>query len=345
MRKQPIFLGLETSCDETAVAVVQGTEILAHRIYSQDHRQTGGVVPQNAARQHLEILAQLTQSTLQDARLAPSDLDGIGVTAGPGLVAGLMVGVLFAKGLSHGACKPLWAIHHLEAHGLIGRLYDPGLCFPFLLLLMSGGHCLLAHVHKVGHYTVLGQTYDDAAGECLDKVARAMGGEYPGGPYIQRHSQGGDPRSIDLPVPLQREKSCNFSFSGLKTACVQWIDSHRDQLPARRADFCASLQRVMADSLCARLAHGLAQTGLKRCVMAGGVAANTYFRARLGQTCEQAECTMTIPPPAMCTDNGAMIAWAAHERWAAGIAPNSFFDVRPSWPLQDLSSAGVFGCD
>lgn len=319
----------------------ESVSVLSHCLFSQDHTATGGVVPQVAAREHLRILPDLLGQALKQAGIKPADLDGIGVTAGPGLVAGLLVGVLAAKGLACAVQKPLWPIHHLQAHGLMVRM-DSDVPFPFLLMLLSGGHCLMARVDGVSCYQVLGQSLDDAAGECLDKVARAMGGPYPGGPWIEQYARQGDPYGVALPVPLSgaqaREVSpFAFSFSGLKTACLQWIQSNQPLTQTARADLCASLQRVVGQTLADRLQRGLAQTGLKRCVISGGVAANAMLRSVLEETCARQGATCLAPRPSDCTDNGIMIAWATFEHWRAGLAPALDFRVRPVWPLGDLS--------
>jgi N6-L-threonylcarbamoyladenine synthase len=341
----PVFLGIETSCDETAAAIIQGTRVLSHVVHSQNHQASGGVIPQEAARQHLARMPTVIQETFAKAQITPKDLTGIGVTCGPGLVAGLLVGISFAKGLALAAQKPLWPIHHLQAHALVARLDAPDVHFPFLLLLISGGHCLMAYVQDVHHYTLIGQTYDDAAGECLDKIARALGGPFPGGAFIHSLAEHGDPKSIPLPIPLQKDKTMNFSFSGLKTACLMTIDKakhhwnapHAVDLPLSwRQDFCASFQHVIAVSLAERLERALASTGLKTCVVAGGVAANLYMRAHLQGACYRHGATLVAPHPALCTDNGLMIAWATYEQYRAGIPAQDGFRARPHWPLDQL---------
>jgi N6-L-threonylcarbamoyladenine synthase len=366
-----IFFGLETSCDETAAAIikipsktsahvpiqdrVQGPgdtparpRILAHRLTTQNHQKTGGVVPQEAARQHMQCIDQLVRDTFQDAGLRVQDVDGMGITAGPGLVAGLLVGVQYGLGLALGSRKPLWPVHHLHAHGLMARMDYP-VDFPFLLLLLSGGHCLLAVVRSPVQYEILGETMDDAAGECLDKVARSMGGPYPGGPWLEALAQKGHPEVVPLPIPLRHETSCRFSFSGLKTAALQWIQKNsfpnqatscgdaalawHQVFPEAAGNLAASLQKVVADTLCSRLEHALTTTGLKHCVISGGVAANTYFRNKFQKTCEIFGAQLTAPSPALCTDNGVMIAWAAWEYYNHGIEPSRQMEVRPRWPL------------
>lgn len=327
-----VFLGIETSCDETALALISDRNCLDHRVYSQDHTQSGGVIPQVAAREHLKCLAPMANALFHNVGLTPKDLSGIGVTAGPGLIGGLLVGILFAKGLALACRVPLWPVHHLEAHGLMVR-FEHEVDFPYLLLLLSGGHCILSICHGVGRYVVLGQTYDDAAGECLDKVARALGGPYPGGRYIEDLARNGNPGAVALPVPLQKEKSFHFSFSGLKTACLQWIQSQNNMDLNQKSDLCASLQKVIAQSLCQRLELALRHTGLKRVVLSGGVAANGFFRQQLDLLCQRFEATLHSPTPVHCTDNGLMIAWAAQESMAAQIPPDLFFCARAHWSL------------
>lgn len=331
-----IFLGIETSCDETAAALVQGKTLLGHVVYSQDHRAFGGVMPQVAAREHMEHIPHVIDSLFTQAQIPLHALSGIGVTAGPGLVGGLLVGLMFAKGLALSLSCPLWPIHHLEAHALMVRMTEH-VDFPYLAVLLSGGHCLMAEVRGVSSYKILGQTYDDAVGECLDKVARVLGGPYPGGPYIEQLAKGGNPRGIALPTPLAREVSCHFSFSGLKTACVQWINKHDPLSEQSKKDFCASLQRTIADSLCQRLGYALNKTGLARCVISGGVASNLYFRQRFQEVCQQHGAAFIAPPAHLCTDNGAMVAWATYEHFSAGIVPNLEHPARASWPLDTLA--------
>jgi N6-L-threonylcarbamoyladenine synthase len=331
-----IFLGIETSCDETAAALIQGTSLLGHVVYSQDHRAFGGVMPQVAARQHMEQIPHVMNSLFTQAHLLPSDISGVGVTSGPGLVGGLLVGLMFAKGLAMSLSCPLWPIHHLEAHALMVRMTER-VDFPYLVVLLSGGHCLMAEVLGVSSYKILGQTYDDAVGECLDKVARVLGGPYPGGPYIEQMARKGDPHAVTLPIPLAREISCHFSFSGLKTACIQWVKKQGPLSEQGQQDFSASLQRTIAESLCQRLGYALQKTGLTRCVISGGVAANLYFRQRFQEVCHQHGANFIAPPAHLCTDNGAMVAWAAHEHAHAGLIPTLEHSARASWPLDALS--------
>lgn len=328
-----IFLGIETSCDETALALIQERRILAQCLYSQtqEHQAYGGVVPNIAAHAHIHHLPSMARQLLTP--FGVEKIGGIAVTAGPGLVGGLLVGALFAKGLALSLGKPLWGIHHLEAHGLMARMTEE-IPFPYLLLLLSGGHCQLVLMQALGHYRILGETLDDAVGECLDKVARCLGLGYPGGPIIERLALQGDPHSIALPVPLQKDIGYHFSFSGLKTACFQWIKAQPTPLSeGQKADFCASLQRVIADSLCARLAYALQHTPVATCVVSGGVAANRYFYHRLKEVA--AGVRLVTPPVAYCTDNAVMVAWAGYERARQGISPYMHFAVQARWSLEE----------
>ena len=333
-----LFLGIESSCDETAVAIIHNDRIIGHQVHRQDHRAFGGVVPQIAAREHLVFLPRVMDALWAESGCQAHDLDGFGVTAGPGLVGGLLVGVMWAKGMACRWNKPLWPIHHLEAHALMVR-YSHQIPFPYGLLLLSGGHCLMAVVSGVHRYEILGQTYDDAAGECIDKVARALGGPYPGGPFIESLAKEGDPLAITLPIPLAKERSCSFSFSGLKTACIQWIAKEQIKGPlseSLKADFCASFQRTIAETLGQRLRYAMMDTGLNHWVISGGVAANAYLKARLQEICCHHNGTLTAPPPEDCTDNGAMIAWATSEYHRAGQHPHVDFSVKAHWPLDTL---------
>lgn len=331
-----------------------GAQVLSHVLVTQDHRATGGVVPTQAARQHVALLPTVVQQALAQADVR--EVDAVAVTAGPGLVAGLLVGVTFAQAYAQALGKPLWPVHHLHAHALVAGLHHQ-VPFPFLLLLLSGGHCVMAIVDSAHAWRVLGQTCDDAAGECLDKVARALGGPYPGGPWIEMLARHGDPHRVPLPIPMHKQKGMNFSFSGLKTACVQWIQRQGVLTAQDQADCAASLQRVIAGTLCARLGTALDHVrrqsegeqneenllvnlvrcvpSVRHCVVAGGVAANQYFREKLGQTCARAGVTLVCPEPALCTDNGVMIAWAGACLWRAGIAPTmpGHVRVRPYWPV------------
>lgn len=342
-----IFLGIETSCDETAVALIQGPHLFGHKLYSQiaEHKPFGGVVPSIAAASHLQVLPTLTRALLEDTALPLADIDAISVTAGPGLVGGLLVGLVFAKGLAISLKKPLWGVHHLEAHALMARMNN-SISFPYVLMLLSGGHCMVAVVEGVGQYRILGQTLDDAVGECLDKVARELGEGYPGGPRVEILARQGTP-TVELPIPLQRDSGCNFSFSGLKTAAVQWIRHRTQDSPlswVEKADFCASLQQVIAKTLAQRLHNALKllepqYPSCQTCVVSGGVASNLYFRHSLRDVVEAAGKTFVAPAPELCTDNGVMVAWAGYERFRARIPPCMAIEAQPVWSLEALRQA------
>ncbi|CAN5922160.1 tRNA (adenosine(37)-N6)-threonylcarbamoyltransferase complex transferase subunit TsaD [soil metagenome] len=343
-------LGIETSCDETAVAVVEappggrplGT-ILANVVYSQqtEHRRFGGVVPEIAARAHLERIDGLIEAALADARLGLDDLDAIAATGGPGLIGGVMVGVMAGKALAFARDKPFLAINHLEGHALTVRLTED-VDFPYLLLLVSGGHCQLLTVRGPGDFTRLGTTIDDAVGECFDKTAKLLGLGSPGGPAVERMASGGDARRFALPRPMWRKPGCDFSFSGLKTAVRQTIeklDPADDSAFERdKADLCASFQRTVGDVLVDRCGNALRAAPSPTLVVAGGVAANLYLRSRLDEVARQHGARLVAPPVALCTDNGAMIAWAGLERLRLGWIDALDFKPRPRWPL-DPSTA------
>jgi N6-L-threonylcarbamoyladenine synthase len=335
-------MGIETSCDETAVAIVEAPagnqpvgSILANVVYSQltEHRRFGGVVPEIAARAHLERLDGLVVDALAEARLDLADLDGIAATGGPGLIGGVLVGVMTAKALAFAHDKPFLAVNHLEGHALTVRLTEE-VTFPYLLLLVSGGHCQLLTVHGPGDFVRLGTTIDDAVGECFDKTAKLLGLGFPGGPAVERAAQGGDPRRFALPRPMWRKPGCDFSFSGLKTAVRQTVEKLPKDDPKAIADLCASFQKTVGDVLADRCANALAMVPSDTLVVAGGVAANVYLRSRL----ESLGPRLVAPPIALCTDNGAMIAWAGLERLRLGQTDSLDFRPRPRWPLDQAEA-------
>jgi len=340
-------MGLETSCDETAVAIVEappgggplGT-ILANVIYSQlsEHRRFGGVVPEIAARAHLERIDGLIEEALRASGLALDDLDGIAATGGPGLIGGVMVGVMTAKALAFARDKPFLAINHLEGHALSVRLTER-VDFPYLLLLVSGGHCQLLTVHGPGDFTGLGTTIDDAVGECFDKTAKLLGLGFPGGPAIERLAHGGDAQRFALPRPMWRKPGCDFSFSGLKTAVRQTVEKLDAQDKQAIADLCASFQRTVGDVLADRCSNALAMAPLPTLVVAGGVAANLYLRQRLEAVAAKYGARLMAPPQKLCTDNGAMIAWAGVEHLRLGRTDSLDFKPRPRWPLAPLPAS------
>jgi N6-L-threonylcarbamoyladenine synthase len=336
-----LALGIETSCDETAAALVDGQgRILAERILSQleEHRPFGGVVPEVAARAHLEHLDRLIGQTMQAAGKEFSDLDLVAATCGPGLIGGVFVGAMTGKAIALAANKPFIAVNHLEGHALSARL-GTDLPFPYLLLLASGGHCQLLAVDGVGQYRKLGGTIDDAAGEAFDKTAKLLGLGYPGGPAVERAALSGDPSSYALPRPMKGRPGCDFSFSGLKTA-VRLAAEQAPELTLRvKADIAASFQQAVAEVMADRAEHAIALTPQARhLVVAGGVAANQAIKTRLLALAEKHGLAFAAPPLKLCTDNAAMIAWAGIERFRLGQRDSLEFAPRPRWPLESMSS-------
>jgi N6-L-threonylcarbamoyladenine synthase len=340
-----IILGIESSCDETAAALVTGDRrILAHRLAGQEaaHRPFGGVVPEIAARAHVEALIPLVEGVLADAGLKLADVDAIAATAGPGLIGGVMVGLVTAKALAHAAGKPLVAVNHLEGHALSPRLSDPALAFPYLLLLVSGGHCQLLFVEGVGRYRRLATTIDDAAGEAFDKTAKLLGLGFPGGPAVEQAALSGDARAVPLPRPLLGSVEPHFSFAGLKSAVLR----ARDAGTHRPEDIAASFQAAVVDCLIDRTKRALNRVDdATALVVAGGVAANASIRAALEALAAKHGLPFVAPPPWLCTDNAAMIAWAGVERFAAGSRDGLDTPARAPWPLdadaESVRGAGV----
>jgi N6-L-threonylcarbamoyladenine synthase len=337
------ILGIETSCDETAVAVVaveRGQPVVrANLVQSQlaEHAPYGGVVPEIAARAHLDHLDRLIRAALDEAAIGFDALDGVAAAAGPGLIGGLIVGTMAAKGIAWAARKPFVAVNHLEAHALTARLTDT-VEFPYLLLLVSGGHSQLLVCGGVGQYRQLGTTLDDAAGEAFDKSAKLLGLPYPGGPALAAKAQQGDSRRFSLPRPMRGRAGCDFSFSGLKTAvrdAASAIDLGDTQTVA---DLAAAVELAICDCLLDRTAHAVRafrdrHPRGKSLVAAGGVAANARLRGRLAALATDTGLDFVVPPPALCTDNGAMIAWAGLERLRLGFADPLDAAVHPRWPL------------
>jgi len=327
-----LILGLESSCDDSAVALVTSDRrILAQAVVGQNHAHQpyGGVVPEIAARAHVEILPDLIGRVLDDAKQSIDDVDAIAATAGPGLIGGVMVALLAGKGLALAAGKPLVAVNHLEGHALSPRLVDPDLDFPYLLLLVSGGHCQLLEVRGVGEYRRLATTIDDAAGEAFDKAAKLLGLGYPGGPAIEEMAKTGDPESVPLPRPLVGSAEPHFSFAGLKSAVQRAVVSG----DFRPEDIAASFQQAVVDCLVDRTATALGKTDAPALVVAGGVAANSKIRTALAGLAERSGRRFSVPPGWLCTDNAAMIAWAGAERFAAGLTDALDAPARARWPL------------
>ncbi|MGB3166100.1 MAG: tRNA (adenosine(37)-N6)-threonylcarbamoyltransferase complex transferase subunit TsaD [Alteraurantiacibacter sp.] len=329
-----LVLGIESSCDETAAALVtHDRRILAQAIASQEaeHAPYGGVVPEIAARAHAERLAPMIERVLQEAEVGLSECDAIAATAGPGLIGGVMVGLVTAKALAMASDVPLLAVNHLEGHALSPRLADARLEFPYALLLVSGGHCQILRVEGVGKYQRLATTIDDALGEAFDKTAKILGLGYPGGPAVEQLAKEGDPDAVPLPRPLVGRGEPHFSFAGLKSAVLRAneTDNYTD------ADIAASFQQAALDCILDRTRRALQRMEpVTALVVAGGVAANETIRTGLEQLAGEFALPFTAPPLALCTDNAAMIGWAGVERLAAGFAPDALdFRARPRWPL------------
>lgn len=342
--KPAIILGLESSCDDSAAALVTSDRrILAQAVVGQNaaHQPYGGVVPEIAARAHVEILPDLIKRVLAEAGLSVGDVDAIAATAGPGLIGGVMVALLAGKGLALAAGKPLVAVNHLEGHALSPRLVDPDLGFPYLLLLVSGGHCQLLEVRGVGDYRRLATTIDDAAGEAFDKSAKLLGLGYPGGPAIEELARTGDPSAVPLPRPLIGSGEPHFSFAGLKSAVQRAVGSGE----YRPEDIAASFQQAVVDCLVDRTALALRDSDAPALVVAGGVAANQTIRSALAALAAREGRRFSVPPGWLCTDNAAMIAWAGAERFAAGFTGDLSAPARARWPLDEragkVRGAGV----
>ena len=338
-------LGIETTCDETAAAVVRlnpdgSGEILSDIVMSQilAHAAYGGVVPEIAARAHVEILDTLIARALTEAEVKAKELDGVAAAAGPGLIGGVMVGLMAGKGIALATGKPFVAVNHLEAHALTARL-TAGVAFPYLMLLASGGHTQILAVKGVGDYVRLGATMDDAIGEAFDKTAKLLGLAQPGGPAVEKAAKLGDPERFALPRPLMGRPNADFSLSGLKTALRQAAESAAPLRPQDVNDLCASFQAAVVDVVEDRMRMGLklfrqiVGVAPRAIVVAGGVAANGAIRAALSRFCAEAGLPMAAPPLKLCTDNGAMIAWAGVERLRLGLKDSLDAPARPRWPL------------
>ncbi len=349
-----LCLGIESSCDETSAAIVDSNRnILSHIIYSQipEHQRYGGVVPELAARAHILAIDDVINKTLHLAGKSIADIDVIAATAGPGLIGGVLVGWMAATAIAQATGKPLVAVNHLEGHALVPRLSaavasgtwnSNRVEFPYLLMLASGGHCQILLVRGVGQYELIGQTIDDSAGEAFDKIAKMLGLGYPGGPIIDKRAKLGDATRFHFPRPLCNTPGCDFSFSGIKTAARMMLDKNTE--PADDAfinDFCASFQAAVVDCIVNRLEHALGTDAVKHAmpktlVVAGGVAKNSAIRAAMEKLAAENGMFFAAPPMSLCTDNGAMIAWAGIENWRVGKIVTEPVAPRPRWPLTEL---------
>lgn len=341
-----IVLGIESSCDETACALVNDERnILSSVVWSQydEHRRFGGVVPEIAARAHLEKCDVLIQEALNKAGVSLPDIDAVAVAGGPGLIGGVLVGVMTAKAIALCQHKPFIAVNHLEGHALTVRLTAP-VQFPYLLMLTSGGHCQILIVKGVGQYEKLGGTIDDSAGEAFDKVAKMLDIGYPGGPNLEKRAVSGHAKRYDFPVPMRGREGCDFSFSGLKTAVRVCIDKSGPLTDSDKNDICAAFQTAVVKQMQDRLEHALATfrsryPRARDLVVAGGVAANGAVRSMIQGLADKNGMIFSAPPIGLCTDNGVMIAWAGLERFRLGLTDSFDFRPRPRWPLDTLRHA------
>jgi len=332
------ILGLETSCDETGVALYDTERgLLAHALHSQIalHEIYGGVVPELASRDHVRRIVPLVRKVLSDAELVGSDLDGIAYTAGPGLIGALLVGVSAGRSMAYGWNIPAVAVHHMEGHLLAPMLEEQAPEFPFIALLVSGGHTMLVKVEDVGRYEILGESLDDAAGEAFDKTAKLLGLGYPGGPALSVLAESGNKDRFRFPRPMIDRPGLDFSFSGLKTFAVNTYKKEGDD-EQTKADIACAFVEAVVDTLGIKCKRALQQTGIRTLVAAGGVSANTQLRKRLREICDKEDVEVFYPRPEFCTDNGAMIAYAGALRLQAGAGEDLGFGGRPRWPLSEL---------
>ena len=338
-----IVLGIESSCDETACALVdENREILSSVVWSQydEHRRFGGVVPEIAARAHLEKCDLLIKECMDKAGLQFSDLSAVAVAGGPGLIGGVLVGVMTAKAIAFCHHLPFIAVNHLEGHALTAKLTND-IDYPYLLLLTSGGHCQILEVMGVGQYKKLGATIDDSAGEAFDKVAKMLNIGYPGGPNLEKRARLGNPKAYVLPVPMKGRDNCDFSFSGLKTAVRVMVDKQDKITESFQNDMCACFQRAVVEEMRDRLVRAIQVfksdfPQAKDLVVGGGVAANGAVRQMLTEVAAKNKMRFSAPPVGLCTDNGVMIAWAGLQRLQANLTDSFDFRARPRWPLEDL---------
>lgn len=331
-------LGIETSCDETGIAIYDGERgLLSHVLYSQIplHADYGGVVPELASRDHVRKTLPLIKQALNEAGLTAADVDGVAYTAGPGLAGALLVGATLGRSLAFAWQKPALAVHHMEGHLLAPMLEDTSPEFPFLALLVSGGHTQLVAVKGIGQYQLLGESIDDAAGEAFDKTAKLMGLDYPGGPLLAKLATQGDATKYSFPRPMTDRPGLDFSFSGLKTAAAMVIQKEGNSAQVQ-ADIAASFQQAVVDTLLIKCRRALEQTGYKRLVIAGGVSANESLRQQLAALMQSLKGEVYYPRKEFCTDNGAMIAFAGYQRLKAGQQQDLSIGVTPRWPLEQL---------
>lgn len=351
-----LCLGIESSCDETSAAIVDSDKnILSHVIYSQipEHQKYGGVVPELAARAHILAIDEVIAQTLQKAGKTIDDIDVIAATAGPGLIGGVLVGWMAATGIAQSTGKPLVAVNHLEGHALVPRLCatmadgtneNVQIEFPYLLMLASGGHCQILLVHGVGKYELIGQTLDDSAGEAFDKVAKMLDLGYPGGPVVDNRAKQGNSKAFKFPRPLRDKSGCDFSFSGIKTAARTFLERAEQPLSDEYInDFCASFQASVVDCIIDRLGNAMRDERVRRAnpkslVVAGGVAKNSAIRSAMEKLAKENGMIFAAPPMNLCTDNGAMIAWAGLENYAVGNVVKEPVAPRPRWPLMELKN-------
>lgn len=342
-----LVLGLETSCDETGVALYDTERgLLSHALFSQVdiHVEYGGVVPELASRDHVRKTLPLVEQVLQDSGCVAGDIDGVAYTAGPGLAGALMVGATLARALAWGWGIPVLGVHHMEGHLLAPMLEEDAPSFPFVALLVSGGHTQLVRVDAIGRYQLLGESLDDAAGEAFDKVAKMLGLPYPGGPHIARMALSGDARRFDFPRPMVNRPGLDFSFSGLKTYTLNTIAECRrgaELSEQDRCDIARAFEEAVVATLVIKCRRALRQEGLKTLVIAGGVSANTNLRSSLKTALVKEGARVFYPAPMFCTDNGAMIAYAGAQRLQAGQVDDADTRVRPRWPMDELPPLSV----
>lgn len=333
-------IGIETSCDETGVAIYNDIKgIVANELFSQIeiHRQFGGVVPELASRDHIRRTLPLIDQAMKNANLTPTEITAIAYTAGPGLVGALLVGASIAKSLAYAWDIPSLGIHHMEGHIVAARLAQEAPDYPFIAMLVSGGHTQLMACYEAHQYELLGESQDDAAGEAFDKVAKMLGLSYPGGPAIAEIARNGKPKRFNFPRPMTNKPGLNFSFSGLKTFTLNTIASIGNLNVQDKADIAKAFEEAVVETIRIKCERALDQTGLNTLVVAGGVSANLELRSRLDKFAQKRNCRLYFPPLNLCTDNGAMIAYAGHLRLIAGMSEGFSIKVRPRWPMTELN--------